>query len=90
MRRGVLLCLIKFETTRKIFLLHVKPLFLLFLVIFCCVSILAQELRGGCKHMTPELLLYFWGGVGSGWDWYVWRLVTQKNGGGGGYLVPKK
>lgn len=28
--------------------------------------------------MTPELLLFFGGEVGSGWDWYVWRLVTQK------------
>ena len=24
------------------------------------------------------IIYLFLGGVGSGWDWYVWRLVTQK------------
>ena len=81
MRRGVLLCLLKFEITHNIFLLHVKPLFLLFLMIFCCVSILAQELRGGANIWHQNYYYYYlfiFRAVGSGWDWYVWRLVTQK------------
>ena len=57
-------------------------------MIFCCLSILAQELRGGCKHMTPELLLFF------GAEWVVVGIGSvetsnPKNRGGGGYLVPK-
>ena len=49
-------------------------------------------IKGGCKHMTPELLLLLFIYFRGGGQWLGLVCVetsNPKNGGGGGYLVPK-